>query len=480
MRKLLDKTTQRFIQIIEILVENGDWLTIKDISVLTYSSERTIANDISVIRKRWGTYLNIEISSKNGFRIVNPNISKMGNVITDLLNESTILQLLEAIFLYPKNKIEYYEKKLYVSRSTLLRLIPIINSFLAEKEIWIQNQDNRYELRGNNEQYLRQFFTCFLIELHSVKFNDELQDFNLLLIAHVFNNIVKKNILSEEQDYILDDNISISYNMMFYTTSLVRENGGYCIASNHLIDSEISTKTFEHIKKYFPNIERENLKPIHEQIINMYIGWDSKAEEEKIKKATHLFYQRIFDSMQVTPDDKILKKLNFLMKNIYFVTKFRPYPTSDFFDRIHYFSLSLKKNNKTYYHLVKQNLNMFSQDVNYDMSARLADILFWMCLYYPELSKISIYKTAVVISDFGKQHAEFLTHFFNSFFNNKHTIIKISTLEFTNITDFPLNQYDFLITTIPDLPVEHKNIIVVNDYPSTENLFEIHKLIFGR
>ncbi len=114
------------------------------------------------------------------------------------------------------------------------------------------------------------------------------------------------------------------------------------------------------------------------------------------------------------------------------------------------------------------------------MSNRLADILFWICLNYPEFSKVSISKSALVISDFGKQHTDYLTQFFDSFFNNNgNTILTTTSSDYRSAITMPLQQYNFIISTIPDLPIDHNHIILVNDYPSTENLFEIHKMLFS-
>lgn len=478
LRTLLDQTTQRIIQIIEILAEHQDWLTIKELSDLSNSSERTIVDDIAMIRKRWGNYLDIEISKKNGIRMVNPNIAKSEKVIIDLFNESVVLQFFEAIILYPKNKIEFYEQKLFVSRSTLLRILTKINHFLKDREMWIHYQDNVYELRGNNELYLRQFCTCFLLELHQLDLKNELEHFDITIIVQLLHSLFHQNLSAKEEEYILSDSISVVYYIQYYIVSLLRENGGFSIPSTYIADIEITTEIFSYIKKYFPNITLEQLSSIHDSIGTMYKYWDSETEERTVTKEIHAFYNRIFDFIQTTPDEQVLDRLCFTLKSLYFVAKYRPYQTSILFDRIHYFSLSLKKNNKAMYQLVKQNFEIFSQKIQFDMSPRLADLLFWICLHYPEFSIAFVSKSALVISNFGKQHTDYLTQFFNSYFNsNNKIVLKITASNFPDV-DSSLKEYDFIITTIPDLAVEHDHIILVNDYPSTENLFEIHKMLF--
>lgn len=478
MRTLLDKSSQRIIQILEILVDREDWTTIKDLSFMIDASERTLSEDISTLKRRWGNYLNIELSIKNGVRIPNPNISMLGTVFISLFNESTALRLLETIFLNPREKIEFYEKKLFISRSTILRLIPKINLFLGTKEISIQCQNGQYELFSKNEQFLRQFFTGFMIELHGLTLSEEYNTFDLNLIGTLFNRIIAQHSSVDETRYITTENIAVIYFIMFYLVSLLRENEGYSVASDYDVSCEINEDELSYIKNYFPTITLENIRPIHEFIKLKFAGWDS--EEEKIHVETEIvnFFDHIFDVIQVALEPAIKDRLYYVLKTIYFTAKLRPYPTSALFDRIYYFEKSFKKNNEALYFLIKTNLANFSSHVHVDQSERLSDILFWICLNCPELSKSPIKKTALVISDFGMQHADYLARFFSTFFNNdKVKMLKTTSAILPDALHLDVSKYDIIITTIPNLPISHKHIILVNDYPSEENLFTLDRLL---
>ncbi len=64
MRNLLDLSTQRLIRLLEALASQEDWMTTGELSSLIGASERTISEDIDVLSKRWGQYLDIETSTK--------------------------------------------------------------------------------------------------------------------------------------------------------------------------------------------------------------------------------------------------------------------------------------------------------------------------------------------------------------------------------------------------------------------------------
>jgi hypothetical protein len=71
LRAILDASSQRIIRILEVLSAHEEWMTFADLSSIIKTSGRTIAEDISKIRKRWGQNLNIEVSKKMvyGFKI---------------------------------------------------------------------------------------------------------------------------------------------------------------------------------------------------------------------------------------------------------------------------------------------------------------------------------------------------------------------------------------------------------------------------
>ena len=186
MRKLLDVSSQRLISILEILLENDGWTTFASLGSAIETSERTVAKDIAMLRERWGHHLNIEVSKKNGVRLINQNISSTGAVFTDIFNDSLSLQWIRELLFHPSMSMEFYESQLFTSRSTLLRILPKINRYLSGKGMKIICENNRYDFIGDDEQYLRDFSANFLLELYGF----DLNKFDINLDLSVLRNII--------------------------------------------------------------------------------------------------------------------------------------------------------------------------------------------------------------------------------------------------------------------------------------------------
>ena len=479
MRALLDASSQRIIKILEIMAVHEGWITLSDLSAALEASERTVAGDLSMLKKQWGEKLNIESSRKNGVRLRNQNTASIGLVFADLFNQSTALRWLQELLFYPNNSLEFYEKKLFTSRSTLIRLLPKINGFLSDRGMEIQCQNNSYQLFGKDEQYLRDFCACFVLELHGANLKDYDVTIDLKIILDVLLPALEKNLDPPKFAWFMKDDISIIYMIMFYLISLVREDQGYHMHSDYPVENEMDAQNSTRIQEFFPNINTDNLRPIHQYIVNQFDGWSSDAENALVASEAEAFLKRTFAIIPVSPDENKRYMLRFVLETLYLRAKARPYKTSALFDRIYYFSLSLKRANPALYQVLQENAEIFFRNVKLEETCDASDIMFWLCLTCPELCRFSKTKSALLIDDFGRAHAEFLVKVLSDFFNKSDfEFLKIDTAPYPDVltSDMP-ESYDMLITTIPDLPVRNRQIFLISDYPSYNDLCAIYKAV---
>ncbi len=478
MRNLLDLSTQRLIRLLEALASQEDWMTTGELSSLIGASERTISEDIDVLSKRWGQYLDIETSTKKGVKIRNQSTSVLGKILVDIFNESTALRFLEEILFFPHNGTEFYEDRLFVSRSTLTRLLPRINKYLSKRGMSAVRRNNSYQLVAEDEQRLRDFFAGFLIELNGIDLSGFSADFDLGVPHAVIRRIYSRSLNGQEFDFAVNDELSKLFNGVFYFVSLLRENQGYNVSSAYDIEGEIEDGELSYFRGLFPNISADNLRPIHKFIRDQISGWTSEEERALVQRETAVFFENIFREIAHAPCGDTARHLHLVIYLLYFAAKNRPYKTSELFDRIHYFTLSVKKCNEPFYRLVEKNLAALSERIGLDMTPRLQDVIFWMFLAFPGFGDFSPAKTALVVSDFGFRHAGFLADSISMFFNSKSAspVIKVTPARFAG-DPLLLNAegYDFIITTVPGIAAPGKKVILVNDYPTRQNMCEIYE-----
>lgn len=480
MRDLLNVSSQRVIEILETLVDHEGWITTAEIAETVHSSERTVSKDLSVLRKRWGQNLGIEISTKSGVKLNNRNVATVSKVFIDIFNESTALQWIREMLFSPGKSLEFYEEKLFTSRSTLIRLLPRINRFLAKRNMAVKYEGNRYELTGNDEQYLRQFFTGFLLELNGLDLSIYRIDFDLGVLGHLVSSILEHNLDEYGWSFVANDDIATVYYMMFYLVSLVREDQGHTIVSNRQIGHEIDTDELTYIKSRFSHITEENLRPIHSFIVSQYCGWDSKEEEALVTREAEVFSKRLAREASITLEKEMLQQIRFIMRSLYLTAKTRPYKTSELFDRIRYFALSIQKSNPSLYKMIRSNLAIFSQNTQFDISRQADDIVFWLCLTCPELILSPPRKKVLVISDFGQQHADFLARSIENLFDKgTATVIEVTAASYPHaLTSLASGEYDLVVTTVPGIPSQRATTILVNDFLGYDDFCQLYRVLF--
>lgn len=479
MRKLLDRSSQRIISILDILVTQENWITIGELSERVDASARTIGDDIGTIKKRWGTDLNIEVSTKSGIKLHNQNVATIGNVFKQIFNESTALKWLEECFFSPDKGIEFYEERLFVSRSTLNRILPEMNKYLKTIGMEMNKVNNQYRVIASDETHMRQLFAGFLLELYGLNLKKWELDVDLSLFGKIIHQTLIENLETEITRFVFKDDLAEVYYIMYYLVSLVRENQGIHDTRYDRIsyaDATIEDEELKRLMVFFPNITFDSIRSIHGFILSQYIGWDNEEEKRLVESETRLFYQRFFDDVQLSPAEETRKNLEFMLRSLYLSQKLRPFENSALFDRIRYFSMTIKQYNYPLYQLVETNLRTFSERTSMELSTRIYDLLYWNSLTLPEINHNRKAMRLLIISDFGVNHGHFIARYLKNYFENDASNLTI------DVGDYPealkkerLEDYNIVVTTIPDLSIEHANAVLINDYPTEANMFDLYR-----
>ncbi|WP_099224091.1 helix-turn-helix domain-containing protein [Listeria costaricensis] len=130
MRSLLEKSVRRRMELLEILIENNEWVKLETLAEKLNCSKRTLNNDIAIIQKELQDNWELDTSRKWGIRLVIPETSQLDQLYQFFMKKSTSVQLLLGTFYDQQLTVEEWADKLFISPSSLYRLIHRVKSRL--------------------------------------------------------------------------------------------------------------------------------------------------------------------------------------------------------------------------------------------------------------------------------------------------------------------------------------------------------------
>jgi AraC-like DNA-binding protein len=213
MKELLSKKEYRHLLLIETLFSANGWISLSELATQSDYSLRILKDDIAELK---ATYEQFSIqTSHEGIRLTfHPNHG-IQSIYQKILLESELFALLQLLLLNDSLSTEDLAEKLFISPSTLRRMIKRVNNYLAYTYS-LKIQSNPYRLEGDektirylyyqlyfegfstlvwpfdsiNEEKLQDFLSTFLEEVGvSLTFSD----FHLVKIVTAINSIRLSN-----------------------------------------------------------------------------------------------------------------------------------------------------------------------------------------------------------------------------------------------------------------------------------------------
>lgn len=477
LRELLDGSAQRIIRILETLLEEDGSMTLDRLALTLNASQRTLADDLNLLQDRWGNLLHLEVTRKNGISLHNHNISAIGVVCRDLFNESVGLRWLRELLFHPRQTMETYEKRLFVSNSTLRRLLPRIQNVLSQKGMTIAQENGKYWFEGTNEQNLRDFAASFLLELNGLDLSNFDVSMDLDVLESIIRSLQERNTDPQHHETLAQDDVVLAYQMMFYLISLVRERTGFNVPSTYPAVNELTSQQLNCLAKFFPDVRPAQLAPIHEHLRSFFHAFPDPKEQAYVQDVIETFLSGLLRDLRLTPPPPIRTRLSFIMHSILCNLKMRPYKTSELFDRIWYFSENIQRQNPFLYDTTHHHLELAACRLNLDLPLRIADVLFWICLTYPDITAAAPPLRILLLNDLGNKHARFLETLVRFQLKNRSSEIIIDA----NPSKLHLNpddcmSYDLVLSTCPE-PPPHPRCLILSDYPLDSEWHALHSLL---
>ncbi|PEF43542.1 hypothetical protein CON22_25880 [Bacillus cereus] len=174
-----DNAIKRKIAILEALNNGKNLVSSKDIADQLQCSTRTIANDISQLKKELPENWDVISVKTSGYILIKPMTESILPIINNYLIESVIYKIMLGIFNNKYYTLEKWSQLLFIEKSTLWRYIKKYKIFLKENMLSINPRQLRLE---GDEVNIRHYYITFFY--FTQKFTNE-----PLLPAHLVKKL---------------------------------------------------------------------------------------------------------------------------------------------------------------------------------------------------------------------------------------------------------------------------------------------------
>lgn len=196
MKKLLAKADQRIVDILEYIDKNETPMQY-ELSEILHVTQNTMRKDLAQINKIFD-FLVIDIHANGGITLTIQNNYSFENIYKYMYSYSNELLLLDEIFTQT-HTVASLSEELFVSKSTLRRMIAMLNTVFEDVEMKIQC--NPVKLVGD-EVTIRKFMAVFFLDKYS-RLDNMLDDAYLWNFNQIFSAVIKDsslvNIVVEER-----------------------------------------------------------------------------------------------------------------------------------------------------------------------------------------------------------------------------------------------------------------------------------------
>lgn len=484
MKQLLNQSERRQLLGVEILHRHEDWMTLSELSKKLDCSVRVLKDDIAHFKNNFDMFT-IE-TSNNGIRLNMNNNTGLKSLYQHTLNNSTAFNLLENIFLNENISIIDLTKVLYVSSSTIYRLIDQINEKFKDKNFKIETNPCRI-IGSENE--IRYFFYNYFYEKYSS-------------LDWPYKNINENGLDKFLQFFIEFTQIEVdfAYYNVFKTVSvinLIRYKQGYCIDTSNIktnFDEIIpNLAAFQDTFHYFEQTNQVKVNnTLIQQMFTPYINESFSLNYERLIKKTETdlellaeinFLNEMLDELSEKHKLSLSNKESVILNvhNAAFLEYMEPRSgyilhnhnqefaskiKSEFFK----FYENLYEETKKYRQLLRKPLT--DDGINFIM---YIIFIFWENLL-PELRKKLEKIHILVISDRHISHSKTIKEIIEYEFHEQIVVDVYDGIKLDSIILKKL-PYDIIVANFPLPILENRRTVYVENLPSFFDLAKIREKV---
>lgn len=287
MRKILSQKDGRILKLVELLYDKEE-LFMRDICTELNVSSKTLKNDIENARVILAP-IDITVNGNKGVKLEIPSNYAITYVYTAILAASLEYTLLEKIYLCETYTIDELAEELFISSSSLRRMISRVNSVLKEEEMEINS--NPLQIIGN-EWKIYNFFAHYLFERYRLAKG--------IFTDAQFKAVKELSTLVLKQEYVVLEFRTKNQLERYILVQLIR------MKNNHFVKNEINPNR----DNFFSGIDTSAIKKqfkdsfdkefSNEDLIQLYsIILDGKLS---------FSYKQLVESSEINPELKQTKE----------------------------------------------------------------------------------------------------------------------------------------------------------------------------
>lgn len=471
--KILDNSSQRLISILSLLLETEEGIKISEIASNLNVSEKTIHDDLKIISESWANVIGLNLSLNGTIKVSKLSVSTFLQVRSSILLQSIPMKFLKSLVYHPNEDLNFYADKLHISRSTLYRYIPIINNYLTEYDITIDNSHSVYALISSNEVALRCFVTTFFLEISGYTLEDFMTQDEIKFLRTRIIRSYEKNL-----QHISD--LQLDFYTVLYFVSIKRELQGFTADYSQFLTGEtdkLNEQEEKYLSKIYPHASIESIMKI-EQIILILRSQLNRDQDEHLLETIPFFLNSILNILNIKASTHEYKLLLNYLKDLYLNEKYIQIPFYLVGNQFIFFTKEAEKDNSSIINQLRDWVDELTIVTNTNFNHYFDYIVYIFITNFPEMMQIKIKKNVLVISNQSKEHAEFLLKTIRTKLNTGPiylTNIECTSLE--QIQSINLDKYQFIIKNFA-LPKIDCESILINDFPSDKNIQTIKSLLF--
>lgn len=419
MRLLMDSSSLRRLELIELLTASDEWWTVEEIAFCLNCSVRSVKADIYYYNTSAHLPIKLVTSNHRGVKLIAPTTFQMESVYQEILAKNLNFQLLEYLYNETHYSIDDYAEKLFTSTSSIIRSIKQINLFLDQYKLSVQK--NPIAIVGPEKQ-IRYFYSIFFWEKYGVKIGvTEHPNFNeVKQIVHKFAK--KMNITLSD---IMGNKLSF-----YLLINLERISNGYML-EKYTPPMEVEKNVLDSIEEFLNelpfHIPKQEIYYIGFCFINQFLR--PNIQKSHLSKELVIVYQQVgLFLTHFSEKNKFVLPNKFELQQIIFhhIVYKREFQGQDYF-LVNRTKNTLQHIDKIYHSFIMLAIAELENWANDEWFPRenedISEFLYLMIINWKGLTnqiielqtKISV----LIISQFGETHELFLAEILKSFFPNE-------------------------------------------------------------